>query len=308
MPRCRVNAYLIEVRKLHSRSKENLKFGDFDGASDLRTELLKIMGKLARYSKVPLYQKVFRISLVGPSSRVGPIKGIIHSGDYGIETDIIDSDSGVVSYKKKKTESLPDPFYFHMELPPDEKRGILCLQQSGLSGVKALFETVVGGQFQKFFSEYKLHIRNLTMADALANYIKNGIVEEIGVEKHEIPADIADRFGGSHKTYKGKFTYSIKPDQPFFKRGGLIAFSKGEKTLDDIFDFDEHGFDVVKTKIRVRGELKTVNLTQPETISTSFDITDDVTIGVDGRPTLKSIAREFQKIVEETAERGGIAL
>jgi hypothetical protein len=147
------------------------------------------------------------------------------------------------------------------------------------------------------------------MKDALADYLKRGVVEEIIVEKHEIPADIADRFGGANKPQPGKFIYTVRPsDSKMFRRDGLLAFSRGEKPLSDAFTFDEHGFDVVKTKVSVGGELKTINLTKPESISSSFDITDDVKIGPKGFPTADSLKNEFCKIVTELAKRGGIEL
>lgn len=305
--KCRANAYMIEVRKLHARSTENLKFGKFDDATDLRSVFQKILLKMNTFSKIPLHQKVFRVE---PKwGKTGPLTGYIYSGDYGFESDIIDTDSGAVSYNKKKTESLPEPFYFHLELPSNEKRGILCLQSLGVSGVRNLFETAITGQFEKLYPEYRIHIRNLTVADALADYLKTGSVEEVIVEKHEIPADIADRFGGTNSVQPGKFVYSIQPsDKGMFKRDGLIAFAKGDKPLDEVFSFDEHGFDVVKTKIRLNGELKTINLTKPDSLYASYDLTGDVKIGPNGFPTLASLKSEFQKIVDDLAERGGIEL
>ncbi|MCV0396180.1 MAG: hypothetical protein K5872_04610 [Rhizobiaceae bacterium] len=305
MKRCSVAVYLVEVKELHGRT--SLKLGEFDGHSNLRDVVQKILARLGIYRKIDLYHKVFRVAL-DPIGNDGELTGLIHSGDYGLAADIINSDSGVVAYKKRKTDSLTDPFYFSLHLPPKETRGILCLQQFGLSGVKTLFENVLAGQFGRKYPNFRLHIRGLTMTDALVDYVKRGVVEELIVEKHEIPADIADHFGGVKKTYPGKFSYSIKPSRGLFKKSGLLAFAKGEKELSDVFDFGEHGFDVVKTKIRVGDELKPVNLTKPDSISTTFDITGAVQAGQDGYPTKASLAKEFKKIATETAKRGGIAL
>ncbi|RUX96136.1 MULTISPECIES: hypothetical protein [unclassified Mesorhizobium] len=305
--KCRANAYLVELRGLYAKSSENLKFGKFDGGTDLRTAIQKILSKMTTFSKIPLHQKVFSIEPKWGKS--GPLIGFLKAGDYGFASDIIDTDNGKVAYNKKKTESLPDPFYFHLELPDNEKRGILCIQSWGLSGVRSLFETAISGQFDKLYPAYRLHIRSLTVADALAEYLKVGSVEEVIVEKHEIPADIADRFGGNKTVQPGKFVYSIQPsDKGMFKRDGLIAFAKGEKKLEEVFDFDDNGFDVVKTRIRVGGELKTINLTKPENLSTSYDLTADVKIGQNGFPTFESLKSEFVKIVDDLAKRGGIEL
>jgi hypothetical protein len=307
MPRCRAVAYLVEVRELNASSKSNLKFGSFDGSTDLRSVMLGYLRKMNTYSKVAHFQKTFKVKL-DKVSNTGPITGMIYAGDYGQISDIIDSNSGKTSYTKTKTDSLTTPFYFHLELPPKETRGILCLQQFGLSGAKSLLVGALTGQFESFFPDYRLHVRSLTLADALKDYLKGGVVEEIIVEKLEIPADIADAFGGVKQAQPGTFSYSIKPSNSLFRKDGLIAFANGTKELADVFEFGEHGFDVVKAKIRVGGELRPVNLTKPDAIATSFDITDYVKMGPNGFPTPASLASEFKKIVDETAKRGGIVL
>lgn len=311
MKSCRAVAYLIEVRKLNAKSTDNLRFKDFNGADSLRTVLQKILLKYAKYQNLKLHEKLFKIELI--KNNAGPLVGRFMAGDYGQAGEIIEATNGSIAYKKKKSEALPEPFFFHIALPDNEKRGIVCLQQTGLGGVKGLFETAVVGVFEKQYPEYRLHVRQLTVADTLSQLLKNGLVEEVIVEKHEIPADIADRFGGQHKAYPGKFVYSIQPKTAFlksgmFKKDGLLAFAKGKKNLEDVFEFDDHGFDVVKTKIRVGDEIKTVNLTKPDSISSSYDISKDVVIGGDGYPTLASLQSEFNKIVVDLAKRGGIKL
>lgn len=297
---------MVEVRKLNARSSDNLNFGTFEGNQALRTVLQRILRKYPKYAAVKLHDKIFKIDL--DRGNTGPLTGLIMSGDYGQAGDIIDSTNGDVAYKKKKTESLAEPFFFHIAVPDHESRGIVVLQQTGLQGVKGLFETAVVGVFENQYPEFRLHVRQLTIADTLAEYLKTGDVEELIVEKHEIPADIADLYGGKRKVYPGKFIQIIKSDAGLFKKDGLIAFAKGKKKIEEVFEFDDHGFDVVKAKIRVGDELKSVNLTKPDSISMSVDITEYVKLGTDGHPTRDSLKREFEKIAKDLARRGGIQL
>jgi hypothetical protein len=303
---CKAVSYLIEVRKLNARSNDNLTFGKFDGSQALRTALQKILKKYPKYANLKLHEKIFKVDLDGGNT--GALTGLIMSGDYGQAGEIIDSTSGVVAYKKKKTESLAEPFFFYIAVPDHETRGILVLQQSGLHGVKGLFETAIVGVFESQYQDYRLHVRQLTVADTLAEYLKTGSVEELIIEKHEVPADIADLYGGQKKVYPGTFTQIIKSSAGLFKKDGLIAFAKGKKKLEDVFEFDDHGFDVVKAKIRIGNEVKPVNLTKPDSISMSVDITDDVKYGADGHPTRASLKNEFDKVAKDLAKRGGIKL
>lgn len=306
MKRCKAVAYLIEVRKLNAKSTDNLKFGKFDGTQALRTVLEKILKKYPKYAALKLHDKIFKVDLDGGNT--GVLTGLIMSGDYGQAGDIIESTNGSVAYKKKKTESLAEPFFFYVAVPDKETRGIVILQQTGLHGVKGLFETAIVGVFEGQYPDYRLHVRQLTIADTLAEYLKTGSVEELIVEKHEVPADIADLYGGQRKAYPGTFTQIIRSSAGLFKKDGLIAFAKGQKKLEDVFEFDDHGFDVVKAKIRIGNEIKPVNLTKPDSISMSIDITGDVKYGPDGHPTRASLKQEFDKVAKDLAKRGGIQL
>lgn len=306
MKRTKAVAYLIEARKLNARSNDNLKFGSFDGSQSLRTVLQQILRRHSKYTPISLHEKIFKIDLDRGNS--GPISGLIMSGDYGQAGDIIDSANGNVAYKKKKSESLAEPFFFYIAVPDNETRGIVVLQQTGLQGVKGIFETAVVAVFGAQYSEFRLHVRQLTVADALADYLKQGDVEELIVEKHEIPADIADLYGGQKKVYPGTFTQIIKSSAKLFKKDGLIAFAKGKRSLEDVFEFDDHGFDVVKAKIRIGDELKTVNLTKPDAISMSVDVSDTLSYGNDGHPKRTSLRSEFEKVAHDLAKRGGIRL
>lgn len=307
MARISAHVYLVEVRELRARSSDNRQFGKFDGKTSLRTALSNILAKWSSFRKVPTFKRVFEIEKTWGNT--GPLTGIIKAGEYGRSGEIVSSVDGKITYRTSTDEAAPDRFYFHLSVPDHAKKGILCLQQTGLHGVKGLFESIVQGEFESKFPSYRLHIRSLTMADALEHYLKRGRVEEVIVEKHEIPADIADKFGGQNKVYSGKFTYSVKPSSSaLFNRKGLLAYARGEEKLEDVFDLDEHGFDVVKTKVSIDGELKTINLTRPEQMNSSVDLTSDLKYGLDGHPTDASLKAEFNKVAKGFADRGGIKL
>ncbi len=307
MRRCGAEAYLVEVRPLNGRQNSNLTFGKFDGTADLATVLRKLIGKYSKYTNIPLLQRSFKIDLSKLNGYA--ISGFISMGDYGTESEIINTVTGSASYKKKKNETDPTPFYFQLHLPSKEDRGILCMQKWGLSGVKSLFQDVISSVFQANYPNLRLHIRPLTVSDALQHYIGKGLVQEIIVEKSEIPSDIADKFMGQRKAFEGVFSYSIKPkSRSVLKRPGLIAFAKGTEKLENVYDFGDTGFDTVKVVVEINGNAKTLNLTKPDTISSTFDLTEEVALGPNGYPLESSLASQFSSIVGDLAKRGGISL
>ena len=58
----------------------------------------------------------------------------------------------------------------------------------------------------------------------------------------------------------------------------------------------------------MKSTMSAVSLAQPDSITMSVDITDDLKFGADGHPTRASLKQEFDKVAKELAKRGGIKL
>lgn len=76
----------------------------------------------------------------------------------------------------------------------------------------------------------------------------------------------------------------------------------------DKFDIDNHGFDRIKTKIRVGDTTHVYDLSRPDIGAMSVDITDKVIAGPDGFPTTASLLTEFDAVAKDLAKRGNIKL
>src|SRR5690606_32312545 len=122
----------------------------------------------------PAFKRVLKVEKAWGNT--GPLTGIVKAGEYGTEGEIVSSLDGGVKYRRGKAEASPERFFFHLELPDHERRGILCLQQTGLSGIKGLFESIIAGGFEKKYPDYRIHFRSLTMADAMQQYLSRGTV------------------------------------------------------------------------------------------------------------------------------------
>lgn len=304
--RCKVTGYLLNVRKLNSRGDGEV-LGKFNGGDDLADVLKKLIQSNSKNTKHKIFGKAYRFQLDSTNNRA--LSGYVYSGDYGAESEIYDTDADAVSYNKKKTDADLHPLYFYIATNDKERSGIICFEQFGLSGIKSIFEATIGQQFAIKYPEYRIHIRSLTIADALPEYLNNGLVEELIVEKHEIPADVADKVSGKKNVTQGTFSYSIRPSSPaFFNKPGLLAYAKGEAGAADDFDIYNQGFDVIKTKIRVGETTKTFDLSKPDVLAMSVDITNHVKFGDNGHPTTDSLRTEFEAVAKELAKRGNIKL
>ena len=308
MKACMLDAYLIQVRKVRTRKATGaLEMGQFDGSTNLGDVLHQIGKKLGSYRKIDFLQRSFCIKNLKKSGDV--ITGILNVGEYGLACDVIDITDGTVKYSKKKHEIVPAPYFFMFVLPSKGKCGLLCLQRFGVNGVKGIMEWVFGGMFQKNFTDYTIDIMNVVPAELMREFVANGAVQEISVLKHEIPADIAQKFGGSHKRYEGIVEYTIRPrDKSLFKKSGLMTYVDGTKPLEQIFDFADFEYDTVKAKVDIGGRERIVDLTRPSRFNATFDVTDDVTEGKDGYPTVDSLEQVFFKMARSLGKRVGIVI
>lgn len=71
------------------------------------------------------------------------VDGIIESGDYGTQEDIIDIDTGVSQYTKKLQDAALIPFYFMIYVSPNSTEGYLILERIGTLGIFNLLKTAI---------------------------------------------------------------------------------------------------------------------------------------------------------------------
>lgn len=196
--RCKVVGYLLSVRKLNSGGPGEI-LGKFDGSSDIGDVLVSLIGKSNKTTKNRLTGRATRLEL--KNNNIRRIQGLSFSGDYGFSSDIFDTSSNTISYKKKKSDADLHPLFFYVATNAKERHGIVCMQQFGTAGMKHIFEDILLEKFNTAYPDYRMHLKSLTIADALESYIKSGQVEELTIEKHEIPADIADKVAGKKKFF-----------------------------------------------------------------------------------------------------------
>ena len=76
------------------------------------------------------------------------ISGIIESGEYGTEEDVIDINTGKSIFKKKKTGALMKPFYFQFYIPKNANRAFLIVERIGVNGIMSILRNAI----LKYFS------------------------------------------------------------------------------------------------------------------------------------------------------------
>lgn len=89
----------------------------------LLKKLLRIKHEIRDNGNIPVYYSGGRL-----------ISGILQSGAYGYEEDIVDT-SGNNNYRKSKSEAQMKPFFFLIEIPKDETTAYLFIQRNSSDGI-----------------------------------------------------------------------------------------------------------------------------------------------------------------------------
>ena len=198
-------------QKLHSRNVNNifdLNQGiEYENEDSGKIETIQIKDLFINFFKECEMtnndedeQKTFRCefenSFAGETNDFYYVYAIVKSGIYGSASDIIDKDTGKVTYNKKANEADEKSFYLYIAMPKDSndvkvQKGLLFFQNIGSFGVK----TISTDLMRKFFSNnYGLAFKCRTVSSDL--FIKKIITKEnvknLIMVKNHISDDSAD--------------------------------------------------------------------------------------------------------------------
>lgn len=306
MKKCCIEPYGFEIKKLGSPSTLPEKLGAFGGSHSAYDSFLKMLGDIGGHKKLDAYGKTVSVDFDVKNST--QIFGVIKIGEYGYQTDIIDADSGVTTYNKKKSEANPEPYCFYIAIPSSARQGFLMLPRYGGDGIKTIIGALLAGMFASDYQEYRLHINPIVAAEYIRDVFARGEIEEISFEKKEIPSDIADYFNGGG-IIPGKCKIIVNPsDKSIFRKDGIVSILTNSTNIGTVFNVGDQDDVSIKVKIKIDGGDRTINLNNPNRMHASYDVTERVGVGVDGYPEPKSLLAEMEVIAADLASRVGIEL
>ncbi len=192
-------AYIVKVWNHEEKDTETVS--DFDGEHDLLNFFQDTLSALVQKSaRNDVEQQVLRVKKLKKDGR--SISGIIETGEYGLESTLLDVDRGVEVYRRKTNEANMFPFYFLVDLPEGVDQGIVLLQRTGMYGIRHLLYGILDTKFDADFPEYRLRLHPIVENEEIEKYQK-GKIETIGFIAFQIPSDITDAFEGGHREVIG---------------------------------------------------------------------------------------------------------
>lgn len=234
------------------------------------------------------------------------IDGIIESGDYGTQEDIINIDTGAYQYTKTLHDATLLPFYFMIYVLPNSSEGYLIVERIGTLGISSLLKT------------------------AIANFIAPQLTDHytLSIEPYLVPQILKIRLeavGGAKKVRlkgvnKNQFR-DLKTEQNFGECTTEVIFAapKNKPILDilpvirKLREAKDKGESIrvnniecvdVAFELDINGKSRTVTVADMKSIGMNLDITKQVNLGPTNYPTYECLNQEAHTILSYLTEEG----
>lgn len=290
-------AYSVKVWNGSDRDYETLSDFDADG-----TDLLDVLqAVLVAIKNSALDQKELQQALAVPRVEKNgrTLKGIIETGEYGRESNIMNVATKQVSYRRKKEDAELWPFYFFLEIPEGTEDGLLILQRTAHYGVRKVLHWVLGTAFTDEYPDLQLRLQSLVDQSEVDKFV-NGTIQKISFIRKSIPVDIVDAWDKGHQEIKGyvELVMHARRGSGLPMNNWLTKLLKSGKPT-GIFALDEDegfAYENVKAMIKIGRSSRTINAGNPTRLRSYYDVTDAVTIDSGGHPEYDSIHAQAQKL------------
>lgn len=224
----------------------------------------------------------------------------VKTGEYGIETEIVDTTTGRVSHNRTPQEADVMPFGFAICIPAGEvDNGILILQSSGRNGIKLVLNKQINKIIKQINGDYRFEMNIVVPRVVLNRFFEQGTLKAIHFVRYEIPDEDAERLGINHST-ETQMDVTIRKPLGFLqnKATELSEWRRGERAFSDIVQIEGFEYNELKMDFKLGKTSKTVNLANVDNLQMIEDITDKVHLE-GGHPTFDSLKEQMKQTGKE---------
>lgn len=230
--------------------------------------------------------------------------GIIETGEYGYETELLDVNSGRTTHRRSVSEAEMLPFYFLIFLPQNTNEGILILQRFKQFGIRTIFERDINGFINSQYDFLELQINPLVPSQLINEYLTNGRILKLRFIRFSFPPDIADAYGTQDHIEKEGYTeYIISARRrgripiPIVRR--ILEVLNGRRQLNELIEIQNFEYDKIKIEIDLNGNKRTIDLSDMSKLRPYIDISQSIRLGDDGHPLFESINEIAQELLRD---------
>lgn len=224
----------------------------------------------------------------------------VKTGDYGIESELVDSDTGEIAHVRNEKEADVMPFGAVIIVPSGKMdNGIIILQSISRYGIKTALHKRMDVFVKTINPEYRFTMGTIIPKIMLNRFLKDGVLQKIRMIRFNIPTDIAERYGINAGVKDIIEERVIRKPRGFLinKAKEIEDWRNGNITYDKLIQIDNFEYDDLKMEFKLGRTLKTISLKNIDNLQVCEDITNEVQLK-GGHPIFESL----MKIMKDTGE------
>ena len=215
----------------------------------------------------------------------------VKTGEYGLQSEIVNSTTGEVSYKKSEDEADVMPFGFAICVPSGEcDNGIIILQTIGKYGIKVALNRKLDNMVKLLDPDLRFEMGIVVPKLVLNRFFEHGVLKSLRFIQYEIPTDEAERFGLNHNTNEASKEVIIRKPVGFLqnKARELNEWRNGAIIYSDVVQIEGFDYDELKMDFKLGKTSKTISLKNIDNLQMTEDVTEEVTLE-GGHPTFDTL-------------------
>lgn len=301
-----VTAYGISVR---NETHQNLELHDIYGWT-----LLDIIYEIANtavdeYDKDTAMENVFSYNIVDFRTIRNAAGQVIYdilylrikTGEFGEESEIVDSDTGETTHNKSVDEADVMPFGACVIVPSGEyTEGIVLTQSLGRNGITSIIKKKFNEYIREIDSQLRVMMTPIMPRQYMERLLTEGVLKSIRLISYGIPDDDAERLGIDRGVARVVQERVFRSPVGFVrnKYDAIMRCVRGEIAYNTIVEIDDFEIDDFKMEFSFGKRRKTISMRGLERLVVNEDVTDDVEVE-NGHPTFDSLCGVMREIGEE---------
>lgn len=301
-----VSVYVVGVRNGEDKQYEIHDIGGKDLISIVNNHAKVVIGK---YDNNKLDESMFSFSRMeykdikteDGKEKYEALFFSVKTGDYGVASEIVDSETMEVTYRKKQSEAEIKTFSGCIIVPRGKHRtAAILLQTMGRYGIVTVMKKYIDSYIKAENENDRVFFNPLMPKEFAKKIFEKGKLSSITFIRYRTPSDIADQFGIDNGTKV------IRDEHKFKARGGfskelfwdILTGKKDKSTIVSIENFD---VDDIQFNMKIGTTEKVITLSNLDKLQVHEDITEkfkEEDMESDGSPKFEPL----RKILIEMAE------
>lgn len=259
--------------------------------SEVGTWFFDFFSKLSNAVKGLPDKRLMRIERIEANADLTFVCAIVHTGEYGFESKLYDSEESKVKHKRSVTEAELIPFFVSIATPKDAEWGVVTLQRFKNYGIRDFISPALIDTFERE-KKAKMALERLVPETFVQQLYNDSSIKAMKFVRYSLPDDIANALGKDLYTpHVQEVEIVVKAKRKGFlpKMGGFADVIAGKKNYSDVVAIQDWDYDAIKLEMEFAGRRRTIELGKPYKATPNMDITEEVATGPDGHPVWEDL-------------------